>query len=158
MMAQSIQTRRLTLALMAQVVLCLSFAPVIGAAAQAAQSQSDSRQHDETPRGNGTMQAARDAANARPEESTESEKSAFRGVRRSSLSRSRKAAQSSRLVQVHEWVLHGTGSDFISRPATYERLLPQRASFAITCTAQAKIRQVIFAGQSLQPTGPPMIG
>ena len=158
MMAQSIQTRRLTLALMAQVVLCLSFAPVIGAAAQAAQSQSDSRQHDETPRGNGTMQAARDAANARPEESAENEKSAFRGVRRSPALRWRQAIGSSRSVRIHELGFHGTSPDFVSISAAGGFLRRQQTLVAIPFAPQAKIRQVIFTGQSLQPTGPPMIG
>jgi hypothetical protein len=157
-MAQSIQTRRLTLALMAQVVLCLSFAPVIGAAAQAAQSQSDSRQHDETPRGNGTMQAARDAANARPEESTEREKSAVRDARRSAASRWRQTVASNRLAQIHAFSFHGPWSGFANNPAAYSSLTPQPILLAISSTAQAKLCQVIFAGQSLQPTGPPMIG
>ena len=156
-MVQSIQTRRLTLALMAQVVLCLSFAPVVGAAAQAAQSKSDSRQHDETPRGNGTMQAARDAANARPEESTESEKSAVRGARRSPASRWRQTIASNRLAQIRAFNFHGPGSGFVSGPAAFARLSRQPILLAISCTAQAKLCQVIFAGQSVQPTGPPTI-
>jgi|GEM_PF-3708123 len=158
-MAQSIQTRRLTLALMAQVVLCLSFAPVVGAAAQASQSQSDSRQHDETPRGNGTMQAARDAANARPEESTENEKSALRGGRRSPALRWRQVVASSSYVGIHELGFHGTSHDVTGIAAACDLLLPTRQILlASPCASQARIRQVIFAGQSLQPTGPPMIG
>lgn len=156
-MAQSIQTRRLTLALMAQVVLCLSFAPVIGAAAQAAQSQSDSRQHDETPRGSGTMQAARDAANARPEESTENEKSAFRGVRRSPALRWRQASASGQ-ARIHELGFGGPSSCFVSTAAAYDLLPRQPILLTISCASQAENRQVIFAGQSLQPTGPPMVG
>jgi len=157
MMAQSIQTRRLTLALMAQVVLCLSFAPVIGAAAQAAQSQSDSRQHDETPRGNGTMQAARDAANARPEESTESEKTALRGVRRSPSLRWRQASASGQ-TRLDGIGFHNPSTVFACIAAAYDLLPRQPILLAISRASQTKIRQVIFAGQSLQPTGPPMIG
>ena len=157
-MVQSIQTRRLTLALMAQVVLCLSFAPVVGAAAQAAQSQSDSRQHDETPRGNGTMQAARDAANARPEESTENEKSALRGVRRSPALRWRQAIASNSYVGIHELGFHGLSSDLVSIAAAYDLQPKQQLPLAISVVSQAKICQVIFVGQSIQPTGPPTIG
>jgi len=157
MMSQSIQTRRLTLALMAQVVLCLSFAPVIGAAAQAAQSQSDSRQHDETPRGNGTMQAARDAANARPEESTENEKSARRGVRRSPALRWRQASASGQ-ARIHEMEFHGPSTGFVYAVTAFDLLPRQPILLAISGASQTKIGQVIFAGQSLQPTGPPMIG
>lgn len=156
-MAQSIQTRRLTLALMAQVVLCLSFAPVIGAAAQAAQSQSDSRQHDETPRGNGTMQAARDAANARPEESTENEKSARRGIRRSPYLRWRQASASGQ-ARIHDLGFHGPSTGFVCVAAAYVLLPRQPILLTVSRASQTKIRQVIFAGQSLQPTGPPMIG
>lgn len=156
-MAQSIRTRRLTLALMAQVVLCLSFAPVIGAAAQAAQSQSDSRQHDETPRGSGTMQAARDAANARPEESTESEKSAFRGVRRSPSLRWRQVSASGQ-ARIDGLGFHGPSTDFVCVVAAYDLLPRQPILLAISCASQTNIRQVIFAGQSFQPTGPPTIG
>lgn len=156
-MAQSIQTRRLTLALMAQVVLCLSFAPVIGAAAQAAQSQSDSRQHDETPRGNGTMQAARDAANARPEESTENEKSARRGIRRSPYLRWRQASASGQ-ARIHKLEFHGDSPCLISVAAAYDLLPRQPILLTISRASQTKIRQVIFAGQLLQPTGPPTIG
>src|SRR5436305_12148065 len=72
--------KRLLIALLAQVTLCLSLAPVIAAQQP---SQKDGSKGTEAPAGDGpTILAARDAANGRPEEVNENERSKVRRVGR----------------------------------------------------------------------------
>ena|SRR2546423_1805876 len=66
------QTRRLMLALTAQVVLCLSAAPALAANLA---PETDSKQKDSSPKPEAAFQAARDAANVRPEEANDREHS-----------------------------------------------------------------------------------
>jgi hypothetical protein len=74
------QTNRLLIALLAQVTLCLSLAPVIAAQQPA---QNEGSKGTERPSGDGlTILAARDAANGRPEEVNENERSKVRRVGR----------------------------------------------------------------------------
>ncbi len=64
------KTKRLMLALTAQVVLCLSVAPALAARLS---SDPDTHQTDPTPKPDAAFQAARDAANIRPEEANDRE-------------------------------------------------------------------------------------
>jgi hypothetical protein len=79
------RTKRLLIALLAQVTLCLSLAPVL--AAQVPTQKKDSK-GTESPAGDGlTILAARDAANGRPEDVSETEQSQVRRVGRVSTRR-----------------------------------------------------------------------
>src|SRR5947208_260413 len=74
------RAKKCLLALLTQAMLCLTFAPVIAAAqADCARAAKD---EDRPIRGGATMQAARDAANVRPEEMSDAERraSARRGT------------------------------------------------------------------------------
>jgi len=79
------RTKRLLIALLAQVTLCLSLAPVVAAQVP---SQKEGSKGSESPSGDGlTILAARDAANGRPEDVSETEQSQVRRVGRVSTRR-----------------------------------------------------------------------
>ena len=84
-----VRTKRLTFALIAQVVFCMAFAPVVGAASQAAAAAAqESSQRNEAPHGSeAAFQAARDAANLRPDDDAERAERAATNRRRRNASR-----------------------------------------------------------------------
>jgi hypothetical protein len=140
------QTRRLMLALTAQVVLCLSAAPALAANLT---PETDSKQKDSNPKPEAAFQAARDAANVRPEEVNDREHSrgmqipGSRNLRLKHLPQTYETAGGANLpdsIDLQQDWLARWGADYLFIGATHSDL-----SFFPR----------IEVGTFLQPTGPP---
>jgi hypothetical protein len=159
---ERIQVKRLTIAMIAQVVFCLAFAPVIFAE-QTREQQS--KQRDDAPRGEAALQAARDAANCRPEDSSSAEQ---RTGRRRGTAGKRSCVAGNRadsLVNADSaWRESTTGAHaqkFGPPAALYSPDLSEGESAwsplpdFVGHAQFESARPLALIGSSLQPTGPP---
>jgi len=137
------------LALTAQVVLCLSVAPALAARLF---SDPDTHQKDPTPKPDAAFEAARDAANIRPEEANDREHnsvaSQFSGPRNVRAKHVPKPQELGRGPNVPD---NGDLPDDWTAPELFEQLL-----IAIWHPV-ALAGPNVDIGTFLQPTGPPAI-
>ena len=169
------RTKRLLIALLAQVTLCLSLAPVVAAQVP---SQKEGSKGSESPSGDGlTILAARDAANGRPEDVSETEQSQVRRVGRVSTRRFGRTEEKRRVETRPTAPAESCSKDRVARASTLARDANQQDTGKSTCPChprsdfdfapisaplvfaaspqQAKCPPLLFLGDCVQPTGPP---
>ena len=141
------QARRLALALIAQVMVCLGFAPVLGAR-QLAQ-QASSRQSD-APREESGIQAGQEALESRPEETGDARK------------RRGKTRAPTLAASLRQSLPAATASLPNNSPDAFDVCHPRGTfHFALNALAPAAENvlppmKAVALGGSLQPTGPPI--